>query len=113
MNGRVLGTEDQAGAEAIRGALERALASPEFQLSARMSQLLRYLVEATLAKRGAELKETVLGVEVFGRPADYDPKTVLVLRKEARRLRQKLQEYYQGSGAGEAFRIELPKGGYV
>ena len=113
MNGKLLGTSDAAGAEAIRGALERALASPEFQLSARMSQLLRYLVEATLANRGAELKETVLGVEVFGRPPDYDPKIDPVVRKEARRLRQKLQEYYQGSGAAEALRIDLPKGGYV
>jgi Tol biopolymer transport system component len=100
-------------AEAAREALDRALQSPEFRLSGRMSQLLRFLVEATLADRAAELKETVVGAEVFGRPPDYDPKIDPVVRKEARRLRLKLQEYYQGSGAAETSRIDLPKGGYV
>src|SRR5580698_9241337 len=104
---------DGVAAESVRKALDRALASPEFRLSVRMSQLLRFLVEATLAHRGPELKETVVGVEVFGRPADYDPKIDPVVRKEARRLRQKLQEYYLGSGAGDTVRIDLPKGGYV
>ena len=100
-------------AETVREALGRVLASPEFQLSARMTEMLRFLVEATLAGRGPELKEVVVGVEVFGRPADYDPKIDPVVRKEARRLRQKLQEYYLGSGAGDTVRIDLPKGGYV
>src|SRR5712691_4186858 len=99
--------------QGMRQALGKALASPEFQLSTRMRQLLQFLVEATLANRGAELKETVVGTEVFGRAPDYDPKIDPVVRKEARRLRLKLQEYYQGSGAGESSRIDLPKGGYV
>ncbi len=97
----------------VREALARALASPEFRLSARMSQLLTYLVEAALDNRASELKETVVAVEVFGRSPGYDPKTDPVVRKEARRLRLKLQEYYQGTGASETVRIELPKGGYV
>src|SRR5258706_972800 len=99
--------------QGMRQALMKALASPEFQLSTRMRQLLQFLVEATVANRSAELKETVVGTEVFGRAPDYDPKIDPVVRKEARRLRLKLQEYYQGSGASESARIDLPKGGYV
>lgn len=78
-----------------------------------MSQLLAFLVDAVLSDRAGGLKETVIGVEVFRRAADYDPKTDPVVRKEARRLRLKLQEYYGGSGQGERLRIDLPKGGYT
>src|SRR5262249_3504503 len=101
------------GGEVLRAALARALESAEFHQSPRMSQLLRYLVETTLADRAGELKETVIGVEVFGRPVDYDPKVDPVVRKEVRRLRLKLQEYYQGSGSGDSTRIEIAKGAYV
>src|SRR5262249_29463573 len=60
-----------------------------------------------------ELKETSIGVEVFGRPADYDPKQDSIVRTEAGKLRTRLAEYYGGEGAGDAIVIELPKGGYA
>src|SRR5258708_12259479 len=96
--------------QGMRQALMKALASPEFQLSTRMRQLLQFLVEATLANRSAELKETVVGTEVFGRAPDYDPKIDPVVRKEARRLRLKLQEYYQRTRTGEPPPLDLPHG---
>ena len=96
----------------IEAALERILASPEWSQSFRMAQFLRYVVEQTLAGAGGQLKETVIGVGVFGRDNGYDPKIDPVVRVEARRLRLKLQEYYAGSGAGDMVRIDLPKGTY-
>jgi hypothetical protein len=63
--------------------------------------------------RDRELKESVIGVEVFGREAGYDPKRDLIVRTEARRLRVRLGEYYANSGKHDAVVIELPKGGYV
>lgn len=95
-----------------RAALARLLASPEFANSERLATLLRHLAEAALAGNPQPLKETVLGVEVFGRPADYDPKTDSVVRTEVRRLRLKLNEYYSGSGANEPIQIDVPKGAY-
>ena len=59
------------------------------------------------------LKESVLGVEVFERPPDYDPRADPIVRVEARRLRARLDEYYAGEGAAAPVRIEVPKGGYV
>lgn len=35
------------------------------------------------------------------------------MRTEARRLRARLKEYYEGAGAGDTLVIDLPKGGYV
>jgi hypothetical protein len=55
---------------------------------------LRVLVERHLEGRDAELKETVVAVEVLGRPADYDPKVDATVRTEAVRLRARLNRYY-------------------
>src|ERR1051326_3644270 len=54
-----------------------------------------------------------IGANVFDRRPDYDPKTDPVVRYEARRLRAKLDQYYEGLGARDPVRIELPKGAYV
>jgi hypothetical protein len=80
--------------QAVRAALQRILASPEFTQSARMKALLSYLVDGALKGNASELKESVIGVDVFRREAGYDPKLDGVVRTEARRLRSKLQEYY-------------------
>jgi len=77
-----------------------------------MGQFLRFVVERTLAGGGGELKETVIGVEVFGRPPAYDPKADPIIRVEARRLRLKLHEYYAGTGLTDPVPILLPKGRY-
>jgi TolB-like protein len=72
---------------------------------------LTFLVQEVLA--GNPLKESIIGVAVFGREPGYDPKQDSVVRTEARRLRAKLVEYYAGAGANDELVIELPKGSYV
>jgi len=59
------------------------LRSPEFADSPRLSRFLKYVVEQTLNGHAADLKEYRVGVDVFDRPADYDPKTDPVVRVEA------------------------------
>jgi adenylate cyclase len=98
---------------AVRSVLERVVASPAFAGSDRMSRLLRYVVERTLAGEGDQLKEYVLGVEVFDRDHRYDPRVDSIVRVEARRLRSKLDEYFAGAGAADPVIIDIPKGSYV
>jgi TolB-like protein len=100
-------------ADDIRLQLDRIAASPPFAGSDRMTRLLRYLVDRTLRGEGEHLKEYVLGVEVFDRDQRYDPRLDSIVRVEARRLRSKLEEYYQGQGASDGLRIAIPKGTYV
>ena len=100
-------------AEDVRAALERVLRSPVFANAGRLSRMLRFLVDRTLAGEAGQLKEYVVGVEVFDRPADYDPRLDSIVRVEARRLRAKLAEYYDGDGRADPVRFRLPKGGYV
>ncbi len=105
---------DSAIAEGeVRSALEGVLASSVLQRSPQLQRLLRYLVEETLAGHGDRLKEYVLGVEIFGRPASYDPRLDSLVRVEARRLRGTLETYYRSDGVCDPIVIELQKGSYV
>ena len=98
---------------AIRGQLEKILASESFARAERMSRFLRFIVHETLNGKGAQLKEYLIGIEVFDRDKSYDPRTDPVVRGEARRLRTKLMEYYEREGKGDPVRIHLPKGSYA
>src|SRR6476660_7107985 len=71
------------------------------------------VVERTLNGRPELLKEYNLGLEVFQRPPDYDPKIDPIVRVQARRLRSKLDEYYASEGAEASFLTQIPKGAYV
>src|SRR3954452_13833224 len=84
---------------ARREELERVLSSACFARSERVSKLLRFLVERHLEQRESELKESVIGVEVFGRNPDYDPKIDSTVRTEAVRLRARLSKYYSTEGS--------------
>jgi len=106
-------TVSPASAASIRSALERILASPGFRTSDRLARFLRYVVEETLEGRGDSLKETNVGVDAFARKPGYDPRIDGVVRTEAIKLRARLKEYYEGEGANDPVRIDLPKGGYV
>ena len=93
--------------------LEKVLTSAEFARAKRMARFLRFVVEETLAGRIDELKERQIGIEVFDRPAHWDPKVDNIVRSEARRLRSKLDTYYDTVGKADAVRISIPKGGYA
>jgi len=100
-------------ADAVRAQLDRVLASAGFANADRLSRFLRFVVERSLAGEGDQLKEYLLGTEVFDRPADYDPRLDSIVRVEARRLRAKLSEYYEGPGRVDPVLIRVDKGSYV
>ena len=97
----------------IQECLARITASSGFSNSERMRELLRYTVVEALQGRGGSLKESVLGVSVFRRKPGYDSDADSIVRVEFARLRKKLEQYYQGEGAHERWRILFPKGSYA
>jgi TolB-like protein/Tfp pilus assembly protein PilF len=97
----------------IRTQLEKLLASPLFARSGRMSRFLRFSVEHALAGTEGQVKEYLIGVEVFDRDRDYDPRVDPIVRVEARRLREKMNAYYETAGKTDPLHIELPKGVYT
>ena len=96
-----------------RELLHRVAASPRFQKSKRLRELLLYLGERSLHDPAYVLREQEIGVEVFGRAADYDTSHDTLVRVQISQLRKKLQEHFSEEGRDEPLIIEIPKGNYV
>lgn len=99
--------------EAVRNQLSRILSSKAFARSPRISRFLTFVVEQTLERQEDKLKEYMLGVEVFGRLDSFDPRIDSIVRVEARRLRYKLEKYYESEGPDDSVYIQFRKGCYV
>jgi Tol biopolymer transport system component len=99
--------------DSIASQLRRIETSSIFVSAPGQVKLLNFLVKETLEGRQASLKETYIGVMVYGQHPTYDPKTNSVVRVSANRLRTKLQQYYEQAGSDYEVKIELPKGTYV
>lgn len=96
-----------------RDLLNRVASSPRFQKSKRLRELLLYLGERSLQDPTYVLREQEIGVDVFGRPADYDTSHDTLVRVQVSQLRKKLQEHFSEEGRDEPLIIEIPKGNYV
>jgi adenylate cyclase len=92
--------------------LDQALNSPLFRNAERQARFLRFVVDAALQSPPAAIKEFDIAIAVYGRRADYDPRTDPIVRVEAARLRARLREYYEVTPP-ERVRIDIPKGRYV
>ena len=92
--------------------LDEALSSPLFRKAERQSRFLRFVVDAALQFPEAAIKEFDIGIAVYDRRTDYDPRTDPIVRVEAARLRARLREYYEITPP-ERVRIDIPKGTYV
>ena len=92
--------------------LDQALSSPLFRKAGRQSRFLRFVVDAALQSPKATIKEFEIGIAVYDRRSDYDPRTDPIVRVEAARLRARLREYYEVTPP-ERVRIDIPKGRYV
>jgi hypothetical protein len=93
--------------------LARITKSPPLVSSPSLCRFLRYIVAETLAGRASGIKEQVLGLEVFDRGPDFNPRLDPIVRVQARNLRSRMAKYYEGPGQADPIRIELPKGTYV
>jgi hypothetical protein len=111
--GTGLGDEMQIEPRAIREELARVLDSPIFAQSERLARFLRFTVETTLAGGAATLKEYLIGTEVYDRRPPYHPSVDSIVRSEARRLRNKLRQYYESAGKDDSVFIYYRTGSYV
>jgi len=97
----------------LRQQVDRVLGSPTFQQVDRLKRFLTFITHEALAGRSDQLKEYVIGVQVFGKEDSFDPRTDPIVRVQARRLRARLVRYYRDEGQSDEIVIELPKGGYA
>ena len=116
--GRSMGSENHAptlpagmSAGDVRDALTKVLSSQGFVHSERLSRFLHFAVESALAGETDQLKEYLIGVEVFDRKQDFDPRLDPIVRVEAGRLRSKLRGYYEAEGQNDPPPDRSPQGG--
>lgn len=98
---------------AVQQQLERLLASPLFHSSKRYAQFLRFVVGRTLEGQGHDLKERILGIEVFDRLPDYDTNTDPIVRVTAAEIRKRIEQYYHDPKHSQEIRLFLPSGSYA
>lgn len=97
----------------IRDELAKLLRTVYFANSKRYPALLRYVVEKTLDGRSEDLKERILGIEVFQREPDYDTNNDTIVRVTAGEVRKRLAAIYHESDSGHEIQITLPVGSYI
>jgi hypothetical protein len=98
---------------AVQQQLEKLLATPLFNSSRRYPSFLRFVVTRVLAGQTDQLKERILGVEIFGRPADYDTNSDPIVRVTAAEIRKRIEQYYQDPRHSQEIRLFLPSGSYA
>jgi len=97
----------------VRQHLQDVLSSSAFVGSKRAQEFLQLVVEHALADRTDSLKERMIGVEMFGRPVDYDTANDAVVRVKATEVRRRLLQFYRDSATDHPVRIDVPVGSYV
>jgi eukaryotic-like serine/threonine-protein kinase len=100
-------------ADSVRSALELVISSDAFAGSTQCQDLLRLMVEHALSGELDALCERRIGVEMFGRPADYDTSNDAIVSVRATEVRKRLAQYYREVAKTPVVRIELPPGSYL
>ena len=98
---------------AVQQQLEKLLGTSLFNSSKRYPSFLKYVVTRALAGQTDQLKERILGVEVFGRATDYDTNIDPIVRVTAAEIRKRIEQYYQDPKHSQEIRLFLPSGSYV
>src|ERR1700756_2259647 len=98
---------------AIQEHLEQLLSNSHFNQSRRFPSFLRFVIDQTLLGQMDLLKERTLGIEIFGREADYDTASDPIVRVTATEIRKRIAQYYQEPGHETELRVTLPAGSYV
>jgi len=78
--------------KAVQEQLERLLGNPHFSQSRRFPSFLRFVIGQTLIGQPELLKERTLGIEIFGRDADYDTASDPIVRVTATEIRKRIAQ---------------------
>ena len=112
-NSKFIQPLDPHRAADVRSRLDDILQSEAFREGKRSQEFLQVIVEHALAGRIENLRERSLGVELFGRPANYDSSNDAVVRVKANDVRKRLAVYYLNLPERPQVRIDLPAGSYI
>ncbi len=105
--------ESKQDAAALRKHLKDIIEGPSFKGSHRSGQFLAYVVEHAMAGHFDQLKERLIGVELFGRSTSYDTGEDAIVRVTASDVRKRLHSHYGRDATFSEFRLNLRSGSYI
>jgi hypothetical protein len=100
----------QESDQELQHQLDRIKRSGALGRSSAYAKLLEYLAEKT--RDGVSCSELSIAIDVFNKADDFDVTSDSAVRVYVYKLRQKLQNYYEGPGSEETIRLGIPKGTY-
>ena len=93
--------------ETVNDALTQVMASGRLRSAVQLRRFLAFVVEESLAGRGDKLKAYTIATRALGRPSDFDPGRIPIVRVEATRLRAALTAYHADEGRDAALRFHM------
>ena len=112
-NSHVIVTPQISSSCEERAQVERLLADQMFSQSKRYGSFLRYVTERALNNTQEPITERSLGVQIFGRPLNYDTDADPIVRVTASELRKRLAHYYEDPAHAGEIRVLIHKGSYA
>ena len=93
--------------------VEKIISHDLFRSSRRSVSFLKYVCSKKLEGNTDHIKEYSIAVDAFGLAADFDQQQNPRIRVEAKRLRDRLEQYYISDGSHDPVVISLPRGSYI
>jgi hypothetical protein len=93
--------------------LERVLASKMFKRAPALRSFLSYVGRECFRESQRHIKEYEIAIEALGRGTSFDPAKDSIVRVEASKLRQRLEQYYATTGTSHSIQVRLPHSGYM
>ena len=104
---------DHKWVESLRRHVDSIVQGEAFKGSQRSQRFLTYVVDRAIQGDSKALKERLIGIELFHRPAAYDTGEDAVVRVAASDVRKRLLQHYGRHGSEDEFHIEIPSGSYL
>jgi hypothetical protein len=93
--------------------LEWLLGSGVLGRSQNLVHMLKFICDKHFQGQASQITEYAVAVEALGRRSDFNPQSDTIVRVTAHQLRKRLQEVYEGEGAGRPVHILIPPGQYA
>lgn len=101
------------GAASRRELVSRVASSVTFEKSPRLRAFFLHVCRCAIEEKPEEATEQQIGINVYERPASYNPNEDNIVRSQARVLRLKLEHHFANEGKNESIVITIPKGQYL
>ena len=96
-----------------RAEVERILQAPQFRRAPKLQRFLRLICDYHFRHRPEEINEYLIATQAFDKGPEFDPTEDSLVRVQAREVRRRLREYYQGEGKSSRWTVDIPAGHYA